>query len=154
MRFEDAVEFVLSAEGTYSNDPLDPGGETRYGISKQAYPQLNIASLTREQAIEIYKRDYWDRCQCDTLPSMIRLPVFDCAVNQGVIVAAKILQSLVGVERDGVIGPHTLFAIQKHKLMALKIAFLVERILLYTKNPQFSTFGRGWLHRVFRISGV
>jgi len=37
-RFLKAVEMVLAHEGGYVNDPNDPGGETKYGISKRSYP--------------------------------------------------------------------------------------------------------------------
>ena len=49
MTFEDAIEFVLLHEGGYSWDPKDPGGETRFGISKKSYPNLNIKNLTEEK---------------------------------------------------------------------------------------------------------
>src|SRR5690606_2973445 len=59
--FLHAVEVVLEHEGGYVHDPHDPGGETKFGISKRQYPDLDIANLTREQAIEIYRRDWWDK---------------------------------------------------------------------------------------------
>ena len=50
MTFDEAFDTLIGHEGGYSNDPRDPGGETRYGISKRAYPDVNIATLTLEQA--------------------------------------------------------------------------------------------------------
>src|SRR5690606_28008981 len=55
-RFRRAVEVVLKHEGGYVNNPSDPGGETKYGISKRSYPELDIANLTQEDAIAIYYR--------------------------------------------------------------------------------------------------
>ncbi len=52
--FEGALKFTLSWKGGLVNDPNDPGGETKYGISKRAYPELDIANLTLEQAKGIY----------------------------------------------------------------------------------------------------
>ena len=83
MSFEKAVEFALSFEGGYSNDPVDPGGETNYGISKRAYPTLDIKNLTREDAVAIYRRDYWDACGCDSMAGPLATCVFDTAVNCG-----------------------------------------------------------------------
>ena len=60
-RFLVAVEVVLTHEGGYTNNPADPGGETNYGISKRSYPQLDIKALTREQAVEIYRQDWWEK---------------------------------------------------------------------------------------------
>ena len=40
MSFETVVHMVLEHEGGYVNHPSDPGGETKYGISKRAYPDV------------------------------------------------------------------------------------------------------------------
>lgn len=90
--FEESVKHVLSHEGGYVNDPDDPGGETKYGISKRAYPNLDIANLTREDAKAIYKRDYWDAIGADNLPASVRYAAFDTAVNMGVGAAKKLLR--------------------------------------------------------------
>ena len=62
--FPDAVERVLAREGGYSDNPADRGGRTNFGISSGAYPDLDVSKLTREQAKEIYKRDYWQAASC------------------------------------------------------------------------------------------
>ena len=59
MPFYQEIKHVLKREGGYVNDPDDPGGETKYGISKRAHPDVDIASLTPESAAEIYKDYYW-----------------------------------------------------------------------------------------------
>lgn len=82
-RFESCVEFVLASEGGYVNDKYDAGGETKYGISKKSYPDVNIKDLTLDEAKEIYMRDYWDACGCDVLPEPLDVVVFDTAVNMG-----------------------------------------------------------------------
>ena len=51
------------------HDSRDPGGETKFGISKRAHPDLDIANLTRDQAGAVYRRDYWDRLRCFDLPA-------------------------------------------------------------------------------------
>jgi len=75
---------VYLDEGGYVNDKTDRGGETNYGISKRAYPNLDIRSLTPELAGTIYKNDYWTPAGCDLLPPDMALIVFDTAVNCGV----------------------------------------------------------------------
>ena len=52
--FFEIVNHTLEEEGGYVNDPTDKGGETNYGISKRAYPKLNIFELTEDDAIDIY----------------------------------------------------------------------------------------------------
>ena len=48
--FDQVIDRVLAHEGGYVNDPDDPGGETKYGISKKAYPKIDIKNLTKEEA--------------------------------------------------------------------------------------------------------
>lgn len=88
--FEKAVAFVLSHEGLYSNNPADPGGETKYGISKRAHPDMDIKNLTLDEAKAIYRNGYWDDCNCDMLPYPFDVAIFDTAVNMGKTAALKI----------------------------------------------------------------
>ncbi|MBK8754113.1 MAG: hypothetical protein IPL99_21800 [Candidatus Competibacteraceae bacterium] len=57
--FKRCITPILAEEGRLSNDPHDPGGLTKYGISHRSYPNLNIAGLTLADAEGIYHRDYW-----------------------------------------------------------------------------------------------
>ena len=84
MSFAKSLNFVLKWEGEYSNDPSDPGGETKYGISKRAYPELDIESLTKEDAARIYYRDYWQPLDCDSRQDGVAMSVFDAGVNCGI----------------------------------------------------------------------
>ncbi|OXE36892.1 MAG: hypothetical protein CGW95_04725, partial [Phenylobacterium zucineum] len=56
MTFDQAFEVLIGHEGGYTNNPQDPGGETKFGISKRAYPDQDIANLTLDAAKAIYKR--------------------------------------------------------------------------------------------------
>ena len=110
--FDRAASFTVrietgdDADGGYNDLPSDPGGATKWGISQRAYPQLDIASLTREQALELY-RERWVQAQCDQLPDAVAIAHFDCAFNSGINRAAKILQRTVGATIDGRLGPRT-----------------------------------------------
>lgn len=146
MTFDRSVDIILEHEGGYVNDPKDPGGETKYGISKRAYPDLDIANLTEDQAKEIYRRDYWSTCQCDSLANGLDLLVFDAAVNQGVGAAVRMLQAELGVTQDGVFGPKTLETYQRKGLAVSNYA--AQRMLRYGLNPNFTHFGLGWSRRL------
>jgi lysozyme family protein len=148
MDFAAAFEIVVGHEGGYVNDPRDPGGETRFGISKRAYPHLDIKTLTLEQARGIYRADYWDACRCDDLPAALRLMVFDCAVNQGAEAAQRFLQEAAGVKVDGDIGPKTLAAAQKPGVAR---EFAVIRAWRYEINRNEDAYGKGWFRRLFDI---
>jgi lysozyme family protein len=146
--FERALQFVLKHEGGYVNDPRDPGGETKYGISQRAFPGLDIKNLTVEQAGEIYRAQYWLRIRGDELPAGIGLLAFDMAVNMGCTAAVKALQRAVGASPDGVLGPRTL-----HALAASSEADVIRqmgqiRAAQYVRLPTFPVHGVGWLNRL------
>lgn len=152
MNFESAVEHILAFEGGYVFDGRDPGGETKFGISKRAYPALDIKNLSEDDARKIYLRDYWLPLKLDELPPRIRLCLFDCAVNQGTAQAIKFLQSAVGTKADGIIGPLTIAAAKnKNDIDTLSSVFLA-RLVHYTKLPHWDHFGRGWSKRLIQVA--
>ena len=117
MEFESALRFVLSQEGTYSNDPYDRGGETKYGISSNfikanAIELSNIRDLTLSQAKEIYLTFFWNPLKINGfIDSIVQLYLFDTAVNCGNARAIEFLQSSINtlshIAVDGIIGNET-----------------------------------------------
>jgi len=152
--FERAVEIVLSKEGVLSDDPRDNGGLTKYGISQKAYPSLDILALTRDDAIALYRRDYWMPVRGDDLAWAFALPLFDCAVNQGVGRAIRMFQTALRVPADGSFGPVTLKAAQARQGNPTETLarFMAERAVAYAEHPDWPTFGRGWMVRAFSIA--
>lgn len=152
MNFDTAFQNVIGVEGGYVNNKNDNGGETKFGISKRAYPNLDIAELTLDEAKQIYKRDYWDRIKGDQLPYALAEFVFDYAVNSGVITAIKALQRSVGALPDGVIGPKTIACVQqKGALQTVRIMF-VDRAMLFAHHEDLEEFGHGWFARLFDVT--
>ena len=148
-RFGQIFERVIGHEGGYVNDPRDPGGETKFGISKRAYPNEDIANLTLERARELYRRDYWDKIRGEDLPAPIDDYTFDFAVNSGVRAAALALQGATGALRDGEIGPRTLDAVRAKPALGILRLIFVERAMVFALHPQDKVFGRGWFARLF-----
>lgn len=146
--FDDFIGRVLSHEGGYVCDPRDPGGETRFGIAKRSYPHVDVKGLTRDQAIAIYRRDFWDRVQGDKLPRAFAFQALDAAVNHGIGNAVRWMQRAAGVADDGVIGPMTLAAVGRTDPADLVLHFNAERLRFYAKLSTFDAFGRGWINRV------
>ena len=146
--FTESLPFVLRWEGGYVNHPKDPGGETKFGITKRSYPHLNIRDLTLDDARAIYRRDFWDRLQCDALPVAARFQVFDAAVNSGPGNAARWLQAAAGVAQDGLIGPVTRQAVSDMHPAALVARFNAARLLFMTSLSTWPTFSRGWARRI------
>ncbi|MFT4190859.1 MAG: glycosyl hydrolase 108 family protein [Comamonas sp.] len=146
--FEQAFAQVIGHEGGYVNDPRDPGGETKYGISKRAYPQLDIAGLTLADAKAIYLRDYWLRARCDQMAPGLAFDVFDFAVNSGIGTAIRHLQRALGLAEDGVVGPQTLAELARANVPALRARFSGHRLQFMSSLSTWPTFGRGWARRV------
>jgi len=152
--FEAAVEMVLQHEGGYVYDARDPGGETNYGISKRAYPEINIKELTRDDAKRIYKADYWDVVRAGEMPEPIGIAVFDMAVNAGAGTAIRLLQRVVDVADDGIIGPVTIAAVINKDPHWLAVRYAAERISYYAALSGWQRFGRGWSARVIKTAIV
>ena len=153
MSFSKVIEMVLEHEGGYVNHPSDPGGETKYGISKRAYPDVDIAELTEEDAEEIYFNDYWSRIKGEELPAGVACVVMDYAVNSGISRASKALQSVCGIANgDGIIGPASLNAVW----VTVKNTTEEDVINAVTEQRQgfiralsiYDTFGKGWERRI------
>jgi len=100
--FDEAIAITLSFEGGYVNQP-----QSNYGLSAVEYPDLNLSTLTKEDATEIYRRDYWQRCCCDDLQEGVAQLLFDAAVDRGCAAAIRVLQKVAGVPQDGVVGTAT-----------------------------------------------
>jgi lysozyme family protein len=100
--FNEAIEEILTSEGGYVNDLTDAGGETKFGISKRSYPNVDIRNLTIDQAKAIYRRDFWDKIGGDQLRNQeIANLLVDSAVNEGVVPAIKRAEKIVGLPETG-----------------------------------------------------
>lgn len=158
--FGQMIERVLSHEGDFTDNRADPGnwtggrigeGElrgTKFGIAARGYPTVDIKRLTRLGAIELYRRDFWDRIDGDRLPPALAFQVLDAAVNHGIGNAVRWLQRAVDVADDGAIGPVTHAAIQRQPLAVTLLRFNAIRLDFYTKLSTFGTFGKGWSRRL------
>lgn len=151
--FDAAVALVLNLEGGYANDARDQGGETKYGISKNAYPSLDIAALTEDDARAIYRKDYWDRLRCDELPPALALVIFDTGVNMGRMRAITLLQNALGIGVDGTMGPVTM-ASAARATDATVLDYCSLRAVVYASLSDFTFFGRNWMRRLLTVYGA
>lgn len=133
MTFEECVDVILRFEGGYCNNILDPGGETNFGICKRSYPDLNIKDLTKDEAAEVYRRDFWEKLGIAAVPESLRLIFFDCAVNQG---PARARTFLTIAMKD----PNPVKA------------FARARFEHYMSLPGWKEFSKGWARRLFEIT--
>jgi len=123
------AEDIVAREGGYVNDPDDPGGATKFGVTIHTMRRLgvdldrdgqvtaaDVKRLTRAQAVKIFLEHYYDRPLIAQLPRGLQATVFDMYVNAGGN-AVKILQRLLrdmgySVTVDGALGPQSLGAVR------------------------------------------
>lgn len=155
--FNKAVDIVLAHEGGYVNNVNDPGGETKYGISKRSYPNEDIKNLTLTRAKEIYFADFWKPYKYDQIVSdNVATKIFDTAVNTGAKRAFRFAQQAVNtlgknIGVDGIFGNGTLAAINSVSPDAFLTAYRTIQADYYKSivaaNPSKGVFLRGWLAR-------
>lgn len=161
-----AKDLTLQVEGGFQNDPADKGnwtggkigvGElkgTKYGICAMSYPDIDIQNLTVDEALNLYRKDYWLKCKCDRLPDALSVAVFDYAFNSGAKKAIKDLQKCLDVVVDGIIGNQTIGASYSKPLKITLDRYIEERKSFLIGLPTFSKYGNGWMSRVEKIKKV
>lgn len=160
MSFDTAFERLLGNEGELSLDPNDRGNWTsgvigvgilkgsKYGISAASYPLLDIAALTKDQAKELYRADFWQRIHADELNAGVAFQAFDFAVNSGIETAIRYLQRALGVADDGKWGPVTRSAAAAMTATDTIMRYAAERLDFMTRLSAWPTQGRGWARRI------
>lgn len=167
--FNKAIAFVLPHEEEFArghwgderyvvteNVAGDSGGLTKYGIDTAGNPGVDVANLTRDQAIAIYKRRYWDAHQLDALPDKMAIAAFDVWVNGGH--ANLWLQhaynlshaNLPMLTEDGQLGLKSLAALAAADEGEIVKEFLRQRNTRFgalAQKPSRAKFLNGWLQR-------
>ena len=173
--FDKALSLVLSFEGGYVNDPDDPGGATKFGITQRTYDEYlkkmynnpkvksDIKNITPEEVSLIYHREYWVAGSCETIDNIAQLPKlaichFDSCVNCGIYQSVKFLQRIIGTEADGIFGPLTLTAIKNtcgndntiiDSYLQLRRDYYDH---LISQSPSLKKFSKGWKIRLVKLS--
>ncbi len=171
-RFQRALAVLLSqrVEGFYSNDQLDPGGETVWGIARRRHPSfvgwLLVDAARRlsgfpeslrgnaalfEATGEFYRSQFWNEIRAEDLPLEVGERVFDIAVNAsphtaGVLLQVAICGLDVAVKIDGGIGQKTIDAARRIERTTLYDALQVAQGGFYVGRGT-ARFIRGWLNR-------
>ncbi|HCD2862783.1 TPA: peptidoglycan-binding protein [Klebsiella pneumoniae] len=173
--FLHALSFILAREGGYVNDPTDKGGETKYGISDKrdgladgktdvdgdGKPDTRIKDLTKEQAGQIYFRDYWYPSYCSQWPDGISLFVFDSAVQHSPKKAIQLLQEAVGFTGkavDGIVGKDTRAAVSSADAEWLLTRCFLRRSRYYADiikaNSSQGKYLNGWFNRLDELANA
>lgn len=170
MNLDAAFAYLLKDEGTkFTNDPKDPGGPTKFGVTQKAYaahlgrevPDYEIENLPEELAKEFYRERYWQPLRCHEMKSeAIATCIFDSGVLYGVGTTAKITQLAISrcggtVKFDGILGEKTVAlinAVREGDFLKAFHALLIERIDHVIRiNPDEEKFRNGWTNRADRL---
>lgn len=155
--FAPVIAFSLQQEGGFSNNPADSGGPTNLGITLATLSHWrarvcsidDVRELTKAEATSIYAARYWTPICGTSLPAGIDLMTFDFGVNAGMGRSVKMLQMIIGVVQDGIVGPITLAATEcSLPVLRSRIANLASlQEAYYHALSDFPTFGKGWTAR-------
>lgn len=154
--FPQSLKYTLQWEGGYTNHPSDPGGPTNFGITIHDYRRYinpkgtaaDVKNMKLAQAAVIYKTKYWDLQHCERMPSGLDFAMFDYGVNSGIGRSQKVLQRILKVQVDGIIGAKTLAAMDAQDPQYLIRALCAERLRFVKSLRTWSVFGKGWGRRI------
>lgn len=168
--FEAAIPVILAHEGGWSDDPADPGGATKYGISLRFLREqgldldhdgdidaTDVRGLTPQQAAALYRERFWDRYGYGQIAdSQVATKVMDVAVNLGPKRAHRLLQRALRecgetVEVDGVLGSKTIAATNRCEARELLLELVYQHTGYYNTlvalKPRFEKYANGWRRR-------
>ena len=148
MTFDEVFDRLIGHEGGYVNDSRDFGGETNWGISKRSYPFVDIKNLTRAQAKEIYRQDFWIRINGDRLYDGVAYQTFDFAVNSGIDTSVRALQRAIGTADDGHWGLVSQAAADTMSEADQIMRINAERLDFMTRLSNWNVYGAGWARRI------
>ena len=172
LRFEEVAKIVLGHEGGLVDDPVDKGGRTNLGVTqgtlngaRAIIPGLpeRVDDLTRAQALEIYRRLYWDAAKCDQMPKPVDFLIFDAAIHGGAgfQLQRALNQMGAGLREDGSIGPLTLAALDAAlvqdfwrvvgSLQNQRVRWLFE---IVRRDPTQKRFFEGWINRALKNAAL
>jgi lysozyme family protein len=176
MNFQRCLSFTLGEEAGYQANRKDRGNwlgdvlvGTNLGISaptlavwlrehnnitKPEQVAQVMRNLSIDMACAIYLARYWKPIDGDTLPAGVDLMLFDHGVNAGVGNSVRLVQQLVRVEGDGVLGPITLRAIGATDPVWLIDSLHVTQRSAYLAKADFAEFGNSWLKRLDRRAAM
>lgn len=169
-----SLDRIFGHEGGLSTDRGDPGnwssgrvrvgflGGTKYGVTcatlgrhrglGRAASLDEIKALTREEAAEIYRGNYWRLIRGDDLPAGLDHMMLDTSIHSGPARSVKILQRVLGVKEDGLVGAQTMAALERfvreRGVEALIRAYAEERMAFLRRLQAWPRYARGWTIRV------
>lgn len=158
MNFDQAFDELIDGrgkEGGYANDRNDPGGETMWGVTARVARKHGYTGemrfLPRMTAKAIARRSYWDVVKADEMPEQARYAIFDTAYNSSPRRAIELVQKVLFVEVDGILGVDTMNAIRRADPVLFAVHFMAERLAFLTDLANWPHHGKGWARRIAAV---
>lgn len=168
--FDKAFAATLQHEGGFVDDPDDPGGATKFGVSFRWLKSKgididgdgdvdadDIVALDLEGSKQIYLDNWWLRYRYDEIHvDEVAAKIFDLCVNMGPHQAHKLAQSAANsfgkdLVVDGILGSKSIAAINciysLSYLNALKQQATNFYLDLIKRRPVLAKYKNGWLKR-------
>lgn len=166
-------DMIAALEGGFQNRSDDPGNwtggdidkgvlkGTKFGISAASYPDIEIESLTLDQAVSIYRKDYYDALHCGSMPARFALATFDGSILQGPSEVAFCLQRGLGTPEDGRIdvggaAMKAMWVAENDPKDYAMTRFLAERAVaedkIFVRRPSMIVWAPNWELRMFKIA--
>jgi len=165
MKFDKAFEHLIINEGGYSNDPMDKGGKTIYGITSKNYPATykivfdlykdGLKELALDTAKRFYQKEFWNDMYENINDSSLAFKLFDLGVNMGVKKAVKFLQQTINkllqkeqLTADGIFGEQSLYYANRIERELLYRSYIDTAGMYYKRLWNYFKFGKGWMTRL------
>ena len=165
MTRDEAIALMIRLEGGFVDNPKDPGGATKFGITQKTlgYWRLlitgpaNVRDLTVAQAVAIYEKTDWVQIHGDQLPAALAVLVLNSAVNQGEPTAIRLLQAALRLPQTGSMGTAELTAVSSWHSPYMPEQTLVEEFCAQVAtryahlDSAEAVFELGWFRRLMRV---
>jgi len=172
VNFEVWVQWLIDEiEGhKYTDRENDRGGKTKFGITAGFYSDFfkekenwihdemldmpnHVYELSYDQAKFIYRLAFWEKYKAANLPVAVAWCLLDSCINHGNKNGVRLVQSALGVVRDGIIGPITqraMFSVDDEfsfwrKFRAVRTKFYTD--IIKDDITQLDNIG-GWTNRM------
>lgn len=165
--FEKCMQVIEKWEGGFTNDPDDPGGPTNMGVTQGdlarwrdwAVSVDDVRNLTRDEARQIFRAQYWDPINGERLPLAVAQLCLDAAILTGVGRGSRDLQEALNLQNaalavDGVIGSNTIKASIGADIKRLVTDFGAIAEAYLRGRPGFPKYGKGWLNRLTEVRAI
>lgn len=172
--FKSAFDYLVREDegNAFTNDPRDPGGPTKYGITQETLAgwrgepvsAKDVEMLTHVGASAIYFERYWKPTGCNRLRNAeMAIAIFSASVLFGVVTVVRLAQHAVNdlgfdLVADGHAGPKTAGALNScapDKFVLSFCAYLTDHVIgLVKRNPDLARYKKGWLARIDRYHSL